>query len=144
MNVQITLAIAALTLGLSSPAGATTISIEAPAASTPAAWIDQPSAPNLLEGLEEADLRDVAALQSGLDFTLDSAALAALAAPSPSRAGRAERNGQARAHQPQPLVEPIPEPEIYTMFLIGIAILLLAGRRSDNATARWRMIRVVE
>ncbi|MBJ7310158.1 PEP-CTERM sorting domain-containing protein [Rugamonas sp. CCM 8940] len=144
MNVQITLAIAALMLGLSASAGATTISIEAPASTMPAAWIDQSLAPTLLEGLEEADLRDFVALQSGLDLTLDGAALAGIAAPAPLRAGRAELNAQARAHHAQPLAEPIPEPEIYTMFLIGIAVLLLAGRRRDNATARWRMIRVVE
>lgn len=144
MNVQITLAIAALTLGLSGPAGATSISLEAPALTMPAAWVDQPAVPTLLEGLEQADLRDVAALRGDLFATLETPVDAAWAAPAPSRAARAGLNGQAVAHRAQPVPEPIPEPEIYTMFLVGIAVLLLAGRRSGDAYAPWRSIRVGE
>jgi hypothetical protein len=140
MNVQSKLAIAALTLGLSGLAGATTMSIAAPAPALPAFQLDELAAADLLDGLERADLRDVAEMRTGLDETADYLAPGQLA-PAQRRDARARLDGQARAQHPAAPAEPIPEPEIYTMFLVGIAVLLLAGRRRDLASP-WRMIRV--
>ncbi|WGG50171.1 PEP-CTERM sorting domain-containing protein [Rugamonas sp. DEMB1] len=144
MSVQSKLAIAALTLGLSGLAGATSMSIAAPAPALPAFQLDELAATHLLAGLERADLGDVAEMRTGLDETADYLAPGQLA-PAPRRDARAGLDGQARAQprtqHPAPPPEPIPEPEIYTMFLVGIAILLLAGRRRDVASP-WGMIRV--
>ena len=140
MSVQSKLAIAALTLGLSGLAGATPTSIAAPAPALPAFQLDELAAANLLDGLEQADLRDVAEMRTGLDDTQAYPTPGQLA-PAARRGTRAGLDGQARAQHPAAPPEPIPEPEIYTMFLFGIAILLLAGRRRDVATP-WGMIRV--
>ncbi len=140
MSVQSKLAIAALTLGLSGLAGATTMSIAAPAPALPAFQLDGPAAADLLDGLERADLRDVAEMRTGLDDTAASLAPGQLA-PAERRGERAGLDGKTRAQHPAVPPEPIPEPEIYTMFLVGIAILLLAGRRRDLASP-WGMIRV--
>lgn len=136
MRVPITLALLALTLGLGGLAGATPLSAAAPAPAVPAFELDLAAA-GRLDGLERADLRDVAGMLAGLDATADDAAPGQ---PAPAR--RDGPGGQAAAPQhPAAPPEPIPEPEIYTMFLVGIAILLLAGRRRDAATP-WGMIRV--
>ncbi|PHV06488.1 hypothetical protein CSQ96_14025 [Janthinobacterium sp. BJB412] len=152
MSVQSKLAIAALTLGLAGVAAAVPMSIAAPALAVPAVQLDEPAAPYLLDALEQAELRDVAALRADLDATPGYLAPGHLApapgylgpadpAPAPRRAARAGLSDQAPApHRAEP-AEQIPELEIYTMFLFGIAILLLAGRRRDAATP-WGMIRV--
>jgi hypothetical protein len=135
MSLQSKLAIVALTLGLGGLAGATTMSVAAPAPALPVFQLDELAAADLLAGLERADLRDVAGMRAGLDD------MAAYPAPAQLRGARAGLDGQARAQHPAAPPEPIPEPEIYTMFLVGIAILLLAGRRRDLASP-WGMIRV--
>ena len=148
MSVQSKLAIAALSLGLAGLAAAVPMSSAAPALAVPAFQLDEPAAPFLLDALEQAELRDVAALRADLDATpgyLAPGHLApgnlGLADPAPPRGARAGLGEPARtSHRAEP-AEQIPELEIYTMFLFGIAILLLAGRRRDAATP-WGMIRV--
>ncbi|SFM82939.1 PEP-CTERM sorting domain-containing protein [Rugamonas rubra] len=144
MRVQIKLAIMALTLGLGGLAGATPLAVAAPAPAVPAFQLDDLAAATLLDGLEQADLRDFAGMRAGLDEAADDLPPGRLA-PAQRGGSRAGLDGQARAQprtqHPAAPPEPIPEPEIYTMFLVGIAILLLAGRRRDVASP-WGMIRV--